>query len=119
MIAQSFQRETGESGELTREADVTQQVGAVGCDFEIEDHIGLNEIFEELTHRKFGVENHQATVVIAEAELLSAAHHAVGCDFTQLAFFDLEVTGQNGAWKCDGHLVSDFVVFGSTNDLAR
>ena len=117
VIAGSFQRQASECCELATEAQMAEQIRAVRGDLQVKDHIGRHDFIEALADFQFAIKNQQSTVVIANAELLAAAHHAIGIDATKLAFLDLKPTGQNCAGESDGHFVASLEVLGTTNDL--
>jgi hypothetical protein len=116
----AFQGQSGERGELASETEVGEQVGAVRRDFEVEQHVGLDQLAEwGADVGGVGVEDEQARMVVAEAEFAPAAHHAEGGDAAQFAFFDLEATGQLRAGKGDRDFVADFEVLGTADDLTQ
>ena len=114
----AFEGESGEGGEFAGEAEVGEEVGAVGGDFEVEEDIGLDELAEGFADGGGGVEDEQAAVFIGEAELTAAAHHAEGGNAAEFAFFDLEAAGEFGAGEGDGDFIADFEVLGAADDLA-
>lgn len=97
-----------------------EQVGAVRGDLEVEQHVGLYQFTEGCADvGGIGVEDEQASMVVAEAELAAAAHHAEGGDAAQFAFFDLEAAGEFGSREGDGDFVAHFEVLGTADNLTQ
>ena len=96
------QREVG--GELTRHAGDAHGVGTVGGDRQVEDDVVEAE---HATHvgaeRGRLVETEDAAVVVAEAELLGGAEHAVGHDAADLAPLEHETAGEGRSGAGVGH----------------
>ncbi len=100
------QRKMG--GELTSHTGDAHRVGPIGRDREVEDDILETEHPAHVGAELGGVvEAEDAAVVVAEAELLGGAEHAVGHHATDLAALEHEATsirpGQRGARTGVGH----------------
>ncbi len=82
-------------GQLARQSDDAHRVGAVGRDGEVEDGVVEPEevahVGPELARR---IEGEDAGVVVAQAQLLGRAEHAVGHLAADLAPLQLETAGQ-------------------------
>ena len=116
----AFQGQAGERGEFASETEVGEQVGAVRGDFEVEQHIGLDQLAEwGADVGGVGVEDEQARMVVAKAEFAPAAHHAEGGDAAQFAFFDLEAAREFGTGKRDGDFIADFEILGAADNLTQ
>ena len=85
-------------GELAGDADDAHRVGAVGRDREVEDHVveaeHLAHVGAELGG---GIETEDPGVVVAQAELLGRAEHAVAHLAADLAPLEGEAAGQRRA----------------------
>ena len=89
-----LERTPQHGGELAREADHAQRVGAVPGHFDVKDRLGLlaaHHVAHERADRRLGRQLHDAGVVAAgKRELLGAAEHAERLHAAQLALLDLE-----------------------------
>ena len=93
----------GEGGDFAGDADEGELVGAVGGDFEVEDGLGLAEYGGQRgAGGEGGIEDHEAGVVGADAELVGGAKHAAALDAADLALFDFESARQLGAEGREG-----------------
>ena len=107
-------------GELAREADVAPAIAAVRGEFEGEDGVRLGKkIIDRRADGRAVFEDQQAAVVVAEAEFLGGAHHAVALDAAQFGALDFEIPRQRRARQGDGHAVANFIIFRAADDLAR
>src|SRR5205807_8702988 len=78
------------SRQLTGDALVAQQVGAVGRDVDHDLMVGDgHDVREPAARRRGGVELQNTGVVFAEAQLFGRAQHAVGLDAADLAALEL------------------------------
>ena len=85
-------------GELAGHADDAHRVGPVGRDGEVEDHVVETEHLAHVAAELGGgVETEDAAVVVAEAELLGRAEHAVAHLAADLAAFEREAA--RAAWR--------------------
>ena len=118
MVALAFQRQAGQGGEFTRQAEMAEQVRAVRRDLQVEHHVRLEQLIERRAHGRGGIEDEQAARVLANAEFLATAHHAAADDATELAFLDLEVPWQDCTRQSQRHLVIHLEVLCPAHDLA-
>ena len=108
----------GEGGEFAGHAAVGEKVRAVRGDFDLEERVGGDELVERAADGGVCGEDHEALVVVAEAEFAAAAHHAAAEDAAEFAFFDGEVAGEDCAGEGDGDAVARGEVFRAADDLA-
>ena len=78
----------GEGGDLARDAEDRKPVGTIGRDGHLEDRVA-EKIRERLTDWRFGRKFEDAFVVVREAELVLAHHHAGGLDAADDAGLEL------------------------------
>ena len=108
-----------ERRQLAGEPCVAEEIRAIGRDLKIEDGIGKHDFLEWLAHGERGIKDEQSAMVIADAQLTTTAHHAVGLNITEYAFLDLNATWQNSARQRERNLVASDEILGPTNDLSR
>ncbi len=107
-------------GEFARDAEVTERVGAVGRDLDVEHDIaGRQDVVDRRADRRFAGEQEQTLRVLGEGEFLGRAHHAGGGLAAHLGFFDDEVAGQHRARDGDGHAIAGIAVGRATHDGAH
>lgn len=115
------QRQPVRDGGLAGHATHGEAVAAVGRDGDVEDLVDeleqLDRIGADLVLRR----QHDDAVrtVVAHAELVGGADHAVRGPAVRLARGDREVAGQHGAREDHDDLVADGEVAGSADDLLR
>jgi hypothetical protein len=97
---------------------VGEKVRAVRGDFDLEERVGGDELVERAADGGVCGEDHEALMVVAEAEFAAAAHHAAAEDAAEFAFFDGEVAGEDCAGEGDGDAVARGEVFRAADDLA-
>ena len=112
-------RQTGENTELAGHAQVAEPIGAVWCDLEFQNGLGGEKVFDRRARSGLRRQDEKPLGVLRKAEFLGTAHHALALDSPQLAGLDFEIPRQHGTRKCQWNLVADFVIFGTTDDLAR
>ncbi len=72
------QRQVEDGANLSRDAEVTEEIGAVGLDLELEDGVARIELVEILARRRPGVEDQDSRRVLAQPELDGGTQHARG-----------------------------------------
>ena len=85
------QRVAGQRADLAGDADDAIQVGPVGGDFQVINHVAARpaEILgERLAHAGVGREDEQSLDGVRQPQFLGGAHHAVGLDAANLAHLD-------------------------------
>src|SRR5699024_10744424 len=107
---------------FTGDAAHRQLVAAVGGDVDVEGHLIEAEqpdrIIAGLTGQAEVSQDDDAVVVLAEAELLGRADHAIGLVTVGLASSDLEVTGQDCSGQAGYDEVTGHEVVGTADDAA-
>ena len=98
---------------------MAEPIGAVWRDLEFQNGLGGKEVFDRRARSGLGRQDEKPLGVLREAEFLRAAHHALALDSTQLAGLDFEIPREHGTRQGEWNLVADFVIFGTTDDLAR
>ena len=98
-----------------------QRVGAVGLHLQLDDHLGAQA--ERLAHRgaegQVAAQVQDALVVVAEAQFLGRAEHAVGPFAAHLAAGDLHAVGHHRADRRQRHQDARLQVGGAAGDLQR
>ena len=112
-------RQTGENSKLAGHAKVAEPIGAVRRDLEFQNGLGGKEVFDRGAGSGLGRQDEKPLGVLGEAEFLRTAHHALALDSPQLAGLDFEIPREHGTRQGEWNLVADFVIFGTTDDLAR
>ena len=99
-----------------------QLVAAVGGDVDVEGDLVEAEqrdrVIAGLTGQAEVGQDDDAGVILAEAELLGRADHAIGLVTVGLASSDLEVTGQDGSGQAGDDEVAGHEVVGTADDAA-
>ena len=99
------------SSQLARNADVAECVRPVGRDLQVKHGVPAGQGFvDRQTDGEGAVEDEQARMLAAEAQLIGRAHHAVGLLAADLGLLDLEVAGQHGAGQGHRHAVAGVAV---------
>jgi len=108
-----------ERGEFAGEAGVREEVGTIGSDFNFDEGVGIEKVFNGCSDFKGGIENEEAIFFVLESDLGAGGEHAAGIDAPHVTFANLESTGEFGSGETAGDLVPDLVILGSADDLAE
>ena len=98
---------------------MAEQVGAVRRDFDIENGVVREKFADRGADFRLGRKDEQTGRVLRDPELFRAAKHALRFHAAQFARLDFEIVRQDRARERERHLVADFVILRSANDLAR
>ena len=121
------QRVARQRGDFPRDADDTVEVGTVGGDFEVIQHIGggAAEIFRErLAYPGVLAQDQEAVNRAGETKFLGRTHHSLADDAEDLAFFDDEglllarLQGQRVVGQDERDFVAHLVILRTANDGA-
>ena len=113
------ERMVRQRGDLPRQPEMTEQIGAVRRDFDIKYGVVREKLPDWGADSRLGREDEQAGGILGNPKLFCAAKHALRFDPAQLARPDREFVRQDCARERERHLVADFVVLRSANDLPR
>ena len=110
---------TGDTGQLARHAPVTQQVGTVRRDFQLENGISGHKGAHGSTHGVVLRQNPQPVFLVRQPQLRSRAEHTAALDTAQLAVLDFPAAGQHRPGQGAGHFVAHFVILCAADNLAQ
>ena len=96
-----------------------KKVGAVRCDLEFKEDIGIKEGFHRNSNRGVLGKDEQAVLAFRETDFLGGGEHAFRFDLAHDGFTDGEIFSQLCAGKAAGNLVANLVVGGAAYDLAE
>jgi hypothetical protein len=111
-------RPAGDGRDLSRQADETQGVAAVGLDVHVENHVAVQvgQVRAELRLRR---QNEDALGVAGDTQLVARAEHALGGNAHLLGPLDAAVSRQHGSRQGNRHSLSGGDVVSAADDAQR
>jgi hypothetical protein len=98
---------------------VGKEVGTVWCNFDFDEGIGIEKVFDGGSDFEIGSENEKAVFFIGEADFGSGSEHAFGFNSAHFGFADLKSAGQSGSGEAAWNFITDFVVSGTAYNLTK
>ena len=116
---QRLERRFEQGGQLASHAAVAEQVGPVGRDLKLKQHIRIKELLDRSSNFRVGGKNEQAVLARGQADLRSGTKHTLRLDLAHDGFVDRESSRKLGAGKRAGNFVANLVILRAANDLAQ